>query len=1019
FLDGVSGSSACSGDALIRTMAAMALTPGSEVIYAGMYGSADGGATRGGHVMRATFAPGSGSMPVWSDLTFNPVTNDTLGMNAWGLDISGITIDTHDATGNTVYVTVEGFPSPTRQIRTIYRSTDGGAHWAFITSNLPQAPANALVVDPQDANTVYLATDAGVFSTRQVANCATAAASCWSAFGSGLPLSPVVQLSASPAGVTPSVLVAGTYGRGVWEIPLWTAGETLTAASVAPSSLTFASQAYGVASSAQTVTLTNTGAGALMPTAVAVTGDFSETDNCQAATLSAGASCAIQVTFTPTQAGARAGQLTISANIPEGSLAVTLSGTGEAPGAIQLSPPTVGFGEVQVKTTSSALQVTVENNSAVAVPVTSAAVSGPFVLESNACGSSIAANSSCAVALEFAPTQTGNATGTFTLVDGAGTQTVALSGTGAAAPTDTVSPSSLTFAGTIVGQSSAAQTVTLTNSGDEPLTSIATSVSGPFQIAGTCTGQLAGNSTCTISVVFAPTAAGAQSGTLTVADALTTHTVSLAGTGLQAPVISISPASLQFSAQTVGVVSAPLALTVSNTGGAPMANVGFAITGTASGSFSVASTSCGATLANDSSCTAQVAFTPASAGASLATLTVSSSTRSVMPAQVALSGTAASASGINVSPAQMTFSVAAVGGGSAEQTATITNAGATAASGLTLNATAPFGVAHTTCAATLPAESSCVAAVTFTAAASGAVTGSFTVMTTNAGLATVALSGSTGGAGALQVQPSVLTFPATGIGAASSAQTVTLTNTGTVALPSLVLATSNEFEMTATTCSSSLASGASCTVGVAFSPTSAGAQNGTLSVTSSALALTQQVVLAGTGFDFTMAVSGSPSQTVASGQTANYTLVLTPINGSSGTFSFTCGSLPPNSVCSFNPSSTTVNANMTGNVAVGVVTGHTSASLERRTLPWRAVPLLCGLLLLPLGFAKKRRLLLLIAVLGFLVGGVASCSGAGGGSGGSGGGGSESNTPAGNYTIPVTATANGISHQTSISLTVD
>ena len=208
-------------------------------------------------------------------------------------------------------------------------------------------------------------------------------------------------------------------------------------------------------------------------------------------------------------------------------------------------------------------------------------------------------------------------------------------------------------------------------------------------------------------------------------------------------------------------------------------------------------------------------------------------------------------------------------------------------------------------------------------------------------------------------------------------------------------------------------------MGVAFSPTSAGAQSGTLSVTSSALALTQQVVLTGTGFDFTMAVSGSPGQTVASGQTANYTLVLTPLNGSSGTFSFTCGSLPAHAACTFNPSSTTVNANMTGNVTVEVVTGNASASLERRTLPWRAAPLLCGLLLLPLGFAKKRRVLLLIAVLGILVGGVASCSGSGGGSGGSGGGGSGSNTPAGSYTIPVTATANGISHQTSLSLTVD
>ncbi len=1019
FLDGVTGSSACSGDALIRTMAAMALPAGGEVIYVGMYGSADGGATRAGHVMRATFTQGSGSTPTWSDLTFNPVSNDNLGMNAWGLDISGITIDTHDSTGNTIYVTVEGFPSPTQQIRTIYRSTDGGAHWAYITSNLPQAPANALVVDPEDANTVYLATDIGVFSTRQVSNCAVSAASCWAAFGTGLPLSPVVQLSASPTGITPSVLVAGTYGRGVWQIPLWTAGESLSSATVAPTSLTFASQAYGVASSAQTLTVTNTGSASLTPTAISVTGDFSETDNCQGASVSAGATCSIQVTFTPTAAGARTGQLTINANIPTGSLTVTLNGTGQAPGFIQLSPPTVSFGEVQVNTKSSGLQVTVENNGSAAVAVTSATVSGPFVLQSNACGSSIAGNSSCALALQFAPTQTGSATGTFTLVDGSGTQTVALSGTGAAAPTDTLSPSSLSFGGTIVGQTSTAQTVTLTNSGDEPLTSITTAVSGPFQISTTCTGQLAGNSTCTINVSFTPTVVGAQSGTLTVSDALATHTVSLSGTGLQAPVISVSPSSLQFSLQTVGVASKPMTLTVSNTGGASMANVGFQFTGVASSSFAIASTTCGAALASGSDCTAQVVFTPVTAGANTAALTISSSTLSVKPVQIAVTGTADSTNGLNISPAQMTFSVTAIGQVSAAQTATITNAGATAATGLTLGASAPFSVTASTCTATLAAESSCVAAVTFTPTASGAATGTLTAATSNAGSATVALSGSTGGAGALQVQPSLLTFPTTGIGTVSSAQTVTLTNTGTIALPAFVLAISSGFETTANTCPASLAVGASCTVGVAFNPASTGSQTGTLSVSSSALALTQQVVLSGTGFDFTVAVSGSPSQTVSSGQAANFTLVLTPLNGSSGTFSFSCGSLPAHAVCAFNPSSTTVNANLTGNVTVSIATGGASAELHKPAeLPWQATPLLCGLVLLPFGLSRKRRALLLGALLALLIGGVASCSGSGGG-GGSGSGGSGSNTPAGTYSIPVTATANGLSHQATISLTVD
>jgi hypothetical protein len=481
FLDGVQGESACNGDAVLRTMAAMALRGGAEVIYVGMYGAADSG-TLAGHLFGATFDPAKNGMPVWHDLALNPVTNDTAGMNAYGLDISSITIDPHDTTGNTVYVTVQGVPEPKANVRVVYRSTDGGAHWQILVSNLPLSPANSLVVDPQDANTVYIALDAGVYSTRQIGTCTGGTGSCWSAYGTGLPGAPVTQLSAAPTTASLNVLVAGTYGRGVWQIPLWTAGTQLTTAEVAPTALTFPSQAFGVASSAQTITVTNTGGIGLTVFPIAASGDFSETDDCQGNAVSAGASCTIQVSFTPTQAGARTGQVAIGANLPGGQLSVSLSGTGADPAAVELSPATVNFGPVATGTSSKALQATLQNASSAAVSVTSATVSAPFVLTGNACGTSVAANSDFQFLIEFAPTAAGSATGTFTVVDSAGTQTVGLSGNGAAPPTDTLSQTSLTFPGTVVGQTSAPQTVSLTNSGGVPLTSIALVVSGPFQL---------------------------------------------------------------------------------------------------------------------------------------------------------------------------------------------------------------------------------------------------------------------------------------------------------------------------------------------------------------------------------------------------------------------------------------------------------------------------------------------------------------------------------------------------------
>ena len=292
-----------------------------------------------GQVWSATYNPSSGTMPAWTNLTANRVSNDTSAMNVNGMDISSIYIDPHDPTGKTVYVTVEGMPSLTQAAQAIYGSSDGGATWANLTDNLPLAPASSVVVDPQSASTVYVATDAGVYFTSQVGSCAQASSDCWTFFGSGLPAAPVVSLIALPATDTQQVLIAGTYGRGIWQTPLWSSGVSLTSATASPDSLTFAGQAFGTTSAAQPVTLKNTGSIALTPTAISFSGDFTETtDTCKGATIEPGNSCTIQVAFRPAASGSLSGQMTISANVYGGRLTVDLSGTGTLP-AVSRSPP--------------------------------------------------------------------------------------------------------------------------------------------------------------------------------------------------------------------------------------------------------------------------------------------------------------------------------------------------------------------------------------------------------------------------------------------------------------------------------------------------------------------------------------------------------------------------------------------------------------------------------------------------------------------------------------------------------
>ena len=350
---------------------------------------------------------------------------------------------------------------------------------------------------------------------------------------------------------------------------------------------------------------------------------------------------------------------------------------------------------------------------------------------------------------------------------------------------------------------------------------------------------------------------------------------------------------------------------------------------------------------------------------------------------------------------------------------------------------AQFSLTANTCTGSLAAGTNCTVGVVYTPTSSTAA-GLLTVSSvTFATQATVVLNGTAGGPGSIQVKPSPISFGTVGVNTISSPITVTVTNPWTAAtMEGLTITPSAGFQLAngASTCAASLGPGLSCTVGVVFAPSGVGVQNGALAITSSTASASGSVALSGNGFDFSVVVSGSNTDTVAAGQIAYYTMAITPLSGSpGGTFSFMCGTLPANALCIFDPTGENVSASATGYETVEISTGQSSSS-SLTPGPARSGVLLlaCGLALLPLAlpltWRRRRKALFMAALLAILAGSVSSCTSSGGGTGGGGGGGGGSGnsslTPVGTYTIVVSVTSNGVTHTLAaptgpLTLTVD
>ena len=218
--------------------------------------------------------------------------------------------------------------------------------------------------------------------------------------------------------------------------------------------------------------------------------------------------------------------------------------------SLSASPSNVSFGSVSVGSTSTQ-SVTLTNSGSASVTVSQATVSGTaFTVTKGTPLSSIAPGQSATLQIQFAPSSSGNLTGSFTVASDATNSptTVYLAGTGGATSQLTASPGSLSFGNVNVGVSPSLG-ITLTNSGNSNVTISSVNTSGAgYSASGVgSSATLTPGQTATLNVTFAPTAAGSVTGSVSVASNASNSpaTISLSGSGVTqsasgAPICGIS-----------------------------------------------------------------------------------------------------------------------------------------------------------------------------------------------------------------------------------------------------------------------------------------------------------------------------------------------------------------------------------------------------------------------------------------------------------------------------------------------
>jgi hypothetical protein len=308
--------------------------------------------------------------------------------------------------------------------------------------------------------------------------------------------------------------------------------------------------------------------------------------------------------------------------------------------AVTLTPPSLNFGNQTVGITSPQQVSTLTNTGYGPLTITSIAVTGTNssdFAQSNNCGKSVPPNGSCSIKVTFTPTATGTRYAAVSITDNAANspQMLLLSGVGVL-PTVTFSPTRLMFPDQVIFTTSAAQPVTLTNTGLGILLISNIAVTGPFQQTNNCPASIGPGADCTISVKFHPGNKGVFHGGVSVTDNApgSPQKVPLTGTGT---FVQLTPAKLNFGTQPVGTRSLAKKITLTNKGDSVVKITDIVITGTDAGDFAETNT-CGKSVASGASCFIKVTFKPLVKGKRTADVSVYDNGGG-SPQEVGLTGT--------------------------------------------------------------------------------------------------------------------------------------------------------------------------------------------------------------------------------------------------------------------------------------------------------------------------------------------------------------------------------------------
>jgi hypothetical protein len=549
-------------------------------------------------------------------------------------------------------------------------------------------------------------------------------------------------------------------------------------------SVVFPAQPVGTQNAPQPVAVHNGGESPLAITSLQITGpnsaDFSLIGPaaCKTQAIPTGGECSFEVGFVPSTTGPEEAVVSFTNNAPGSPQVLELVGAGQSAFAL-LSTTSINFGSVPENTVSLSLPITITNTGNQALALQSPVESGPDVAQfflngkDITCGTTLAAGASCSIGVVFSPKAIGTFHAQITITDNSGgvtnaTQVVSLTGTATTvAPVISVTPAAIAFGDVTVGTSSGEQQVTITSSGSAALNMMGITLSGAnaadFAMASSGTnqcptgsGSLAIGVSCTVSVRFAPLAgdaAGSKSAILSVVDNASgsPQTISLTGAATVPPSIQISPSSLNFSPQSVGIASAPQTVMVLNASAGSLSIGGVSLSGANAADFAETN-NCPPSLRAAASCTLSVVFTPTALSTSTRTAAVNVTDNAPnSPQKIALTGSVTQA-GISVTPSSINFGGQLAGTSGQPQTITVTNigTGALSFSSIAVSGAVDFVVGANTCkGVNVPSGGTCTVQVTFgPACTNGSAARSATLVLTDnvtGSPQSVALSGSATG----------------------------------------------------------------------------------------------------------------------------------------------------------------------------------------------------------------------------------------------------------------------------------